>query len=57
MFTFEPAPTSEIWDNLINCQENIIKMMRMNPQFVQAREEFYATFSAGNRGAEGGGST
>ena len=26
MFVFEPAPTSEIWDKLINCQENIIKM-------------------------------
>ena len=26
MFIFEPAPTSEIWDKLINCQENIIKM-------------------------------
>ena len=34
MFTFEPAPTSEIWDKLIICQENIIKI------FDQFGEEF-----------------
>ena len=34
MFTFEPAPTSEIWDKLITCQENIIKI------FDQFGEEF-----------------
>ena len=26
MFTFEPAPTSEIWDKLITCQDRIIKI-------------------------------
>jgi phycocyanobilin:ferredoxin oxidoreductase len=26
MFTFEPVPESEIWDKLVDCQHNIIKM-------------------------------
>ena len=26
MFTFEPAPESEIWTKLIDCQNNIIDM-------------------------------
>lgn len=34
MFTFEPAPTSEIWDKLIQCQDNIIQM------FDRYAEEF-----------------
>ena len=26
MFTFEPAPESEIWDKLIECQNRIIQI-------------------------------